>query len=72
MNRFFQSHVQNLQLTTVKMAYVTCLVTKNFTFELPGKCDTETSRDGKQRESCQAEGELGVNIMAEIIKDLLV
>ena len=21
------------------MAYVTCLVTKNFTFELPGKCD---------------------------------
>ena len=38
MNRFFQSHIQNLQLTTVKMAYVTCLVTKNFTFELPGKC----------------------------------
>ena len=39
MNRFFQSHIQNLQLTTVKMAYVTCLVTKNFTFELPGKCE---------------------------------
>ena len=38
MNRFFQSHFQNLQFTTVKMAYVTCLVTKNFTFELPGKC----------------------------------
>ena len=29
---------QNLQFTTVKMAYVTCLVTKNFIFELPGKC----------------------------------
>ena len=38
MNRFSQSHIQNLQFTTVKMAYVTCLVTKNFTFELPGKC----------------------------------
>ena len=36
MNRFSQSHIQNLQFTTVKMAYVTCLVTKNFTFELPG------------------------------------
>ena len=45
MNRFFQSHIQNLQLTTVKMAYVTCLVTKNFTFELPGKCAKRDKRD---------------------------
>ena len=44
MNRFFQSHIQNLQLTTVKMAYVTCLVTKNFTFELPGKCVISPSK----------------------------
>ena len=44
MNRFFQSHIQNLQFTTVKMAYVTCLDTKNFTLDLPGKCDGQLNQ----------------------------
>ena len=41
MNRFSQSHIQNLQFTTVKMVYVTCLDTKNLTFDFPGKCAIE-------------------------------
>ena len=63
MNRFFQSHIQNLQFTTVKMAYVTCLDTKKFTFELPGKCGTVWARcPCHQQRNNPAKTEMGAQV----------